>query len=416
MHRLAFLDPGHFHAALTLRSANPRIHPTVHVYAPLGPDLEAFLALVRGFNDRAEAPTNWDLQVHAGEDSLDRLIAERSGDCVVLACRNDRKIVALDRLHQAGFPVLADKPWVTGPAALDALTRITAAPPVAKDMITAPYDGLIRLRTLIAGTPSVFGTLTGSPAIAFDSVHHLVKQVSGKTLKRPPWYYDVRLQGDGIVDIHSHMVDQAQILIAPERIWDFDRDMVIDGARRWTTPVPLALYQDSTGEDAFPDALRDVIRDGVLALACNGEITYRLLGHAVHQRATWEPREPAGGGDTMQVTVRGSGATVIMRQGPESGGKPELHLQPSAQDAFDTRIRDALPAWRESFPGLEIESSALGFQLLPPARLLPGHEAHFAMLLDRFLDLVEGGPPPALAPANRARYTLLAKAQEMASQ
>ncbi|MCP5029910.1 MAG: hypothetical protein GY929_26870 [Actinomycetia bacterium] len=38
MFRLLFLEPGHFHAALLLRSPNPRIEPTGHFHAAPGPD------------------------------------------------------------------------------------------------------------------------------------------------------------------------------------------------------------------------------------------------------------------------------------------------------------------------------------------------------------------------------------------
>jgi predicted dehydrogenase len=415
MHRLSFLDPGHFHGALLLRETNPRVHPTIYVYAEVGPDLDAFLALVRGFNGRAESPTSWDIQIRAGDRPLDRLIAERAGDCVVYAGRNDRKLPALARLHEAGFAVALDKPWIVDGGGLDIIEAATAGPPAAMDIMTSHYDGLVRLRRLIVETPSVFGTIAGSPALEFESVHHLLKTVAGQPLRRPAWYYDTRLQGSGLVDIPSHMVDQAQALIAPDRAWDYGRDFVLDEARLWTTRVPLSLFRESTGEDGFPESLRDSVEGGVLALACNGEISYRLLGHEVRQRAIWEPREPEGGGDTMQITVRGSGAAVIMRQGPETGGKRELVLRPTDQDDLAERVRDALPGWRESFPELDVEPSDGGLKLLVPQNLMPPHEAHFALWLDYFLDAIETGPPPAVGAGNRARYTLLAKAHEMAT-
>ena len=40
MHTLLFYEPGHFHAALTLRSRNHRVARDVHVYAHPGPDRE----------------------------------------------------------------------------------------------------------------------------------------------------------------------------------------------------------------------------------------------------------------------------------------------------------------------------------------------------------------------------------------
>ena len=41
------------------------------------------------------------------------------------------------------------------------------------------------------------------------------KVVNGAPLRRPPWYYDVGVQGDGLVDVHSHLVDQARLLALP---------------------------------------------------------------------------------------------------------------------------------------------------------------------------------------------------------
>jgi len=46
VHALAFLEPGHFHATLTLREANPRVSPEISVYAAAGPELDDFLALI----------------------------------------------------------------------------------------------------------------------------------------------------------------------------------------------------------------------------------------------------------------------------------------------------------------------------------------------------------------------------------
>jgi hypothetical protein len=56
MHTLLFLDPGHFHAALTLRVPQARVADQVFVYAREGAELRDFLALVERFNLRSEAP------------------------------------------------------------------------------------------------------------------------------------------------------------------------------------------------------------------------------------------------------------------------------------------------------------------------------------------------------------------------
>ena len=293
MHTLVILEPGHFHAALTLRTQNPRVDPTVHLYARAGAERDAFLDLVTSFNRREEQPTAWTVKMHESADPKRALVEERPGDTVILAGPTRPKLGTIARLHAAGLHVLADKPWLTESDALARLEQATAGWPLAIDIMTFRHEVVARLAHEIATDPGLFGTLEGSaddPAIDIQSVHHLLKLVNGAPLRRPAWYYDTRIQGDGLVDIQSHMADQAQWIIGDGDGLAFDRDYVIESARRWTTPVPAELFRASTGLDAFPPGLLPRIRDGVLQLACNGEIRYRLRGVPVRQRAEWGQR------------------------------------------------------------------------------------------------------------------------------
>ena len=56
-YRIAVVNPGHFHAALSLRERHLRLDDEVFVYGEGGADMEAFLAIVESFNARAERPT-----------------------------------------------------------------------------------------------------------------------------------------------------------------------------------------------------------------------------------------------------------------------------------------------------------------------------------------------------------------------
>ena len=417
MHTLLFLEPGHFHAALTLRVANPRIDPAIHLYARPGPERDAFIALVRSFNDRADEPTGWDVRVHEAADPERALVEERLGDVVVLAGRNRPKLGAIARLHAAGLHVLADKPWLTDGAALPDLERATAGWPLAMDIMTFRHEVVAGLAQKIAADPELFGALdaqAGEPAIDIQSVHHLLKVVNGAPLRRPAWYYDTRIQGDGLVDIQSHMADQAQWILGDGPGFSFERDYELEDARRWSTPVPRQLFRASTGLDDFPEALAPQLEAGVLRLACNGEIRYRLRGAPVRQRAEWGQREPEGGGDAHRTTVRGERATVVARRGPETGFRGELHVAPREPGpGFEARLSERLAAWEGEFPGLSHRPSPLGREIVIPAALHTPHEAHFAMVLDDFLDRLDAGEwPAALAARIRARYTLLARARE----
>ena len=218
MHTLTFLAPGHFHAALTLRERHPRVRDEIFVYAPAGPELDDFLALIEAFNRRAQQPTAWRPVVRVGDKSLERLLAERPGDVAILAGRNDRKMGLMRRLHDAGFHVLADKPWLAGPEGLDDLRHTLAGGPLAIEIMTGRHEITSILVRKLVGASEVFGDFESigadSPAIEIASVHHLDKVVNGAPLRRPPWFFDVRVQGDGIADIPTHMVDYAQRLIA----------------------------------------------------------------------------------------------------------------------------------------------------------------------------------------------------------
>src|SRR5439155_16758842 len=110
--QLITLDPGHFHAALVQKEMYPGVAPRVHIYAPLGADLIAHLNRIAGFNTRKDKPTAWELEIHAGMDSRQRMLRERPGNVVVLSGRNRAKIDHILAAVQAGLNVLADKPWV----------------------------------------------------------------------------------------------------------------------------------------------------------------------------------------------------------------------------------------------------------------------------------------------------------------
>ena len=416
MHTLLFLEPGHFHAALTLRVRNPRVDRRIHLYAAPGPERDAFIALVRSFNSRTVDPTDWDLKVHESAGPERALVEERRGGAVVLAGRNQPKLGTIARLHAAGLHVLADKPWLTDRAALPDLARVTAGGPLAMDVMTFRHEAVAGLAVRLAASRELFGGFdprSDEPAIDLRSTHHLLKMVNGAPLRRPAWYYDTRIQGDGLVDLQSHMTDQAQWLVGDGAGFDYERDFALEGADRWTTPVPLDLFRASTGRSDFPEALRERVTGGVLALACNGDIRYRLRGVPVRQRAEWGQREPEGGGDAHRAALRGTEAAIVARRGPETGFRAELHVAPREPGPrFDARLDEALSGWGRDLPDLSRRPSSLGYEIVIPNPLHTPHEAHFAMVLDRFLDHVEGDAWPAvLADRIRSRYTLLAEAQ-----
>ena len=142
--KLITLDPGHFHAALIQKEMYPEVSQRSTVYAPLGPDVIDHLQRVARFNLRSGNPTSWEIDVHTGPDFLERMIAERPGNVVVLSGRNRRKIDLIQASVNAGLHVLADKPWIIDAADLPKLEATLAEAArrgvVAYDIMTERYE------------------------------------------------------------------------------------------------------------------------------------------------------------------------------------------------------------------------------------------------------------------------------------
>jgi predicted dehydrogenase len=418
MHTLAFLDPGHFHAALTLGKRHPKVSEEIFVYAPPGAELDDFLALVEAFNRRAAEATAWRPNVRAGDRSLERLIADRPGDVVILAGRNDRKMAMMRRLHGAGFHVLADKPWLAGPDGLDDLRHTLSGRPLAVEIMTGRHEITSRLTRKLVGESEVFGGFEegdmGKPAIEISGVHHLEKTVNGAPLRRPVWYFDVRVQGDGIADIPTHMVDQVQQLVAAASPGGVAPSATLEllAARRWATQVPRALFARVTGRPDFPPELRDVVTGSELSYLGNAEMSLRLGTVTAALDTRWDLSVPPGGGDAHHSVIRGTRAEIRVEQNAETGFRRRLSVLPRREpDRVRVALERAVAAWQDTHPGLAVSEAGAGWEIRVPRELDAGHESHFSLVLADFLTLVERGSAASnLAEETLAKYTLLTRA------
>jgi len=415
MHTLAFLDPGHFHAALTLRERHPAVREEVFVYAPEGPELDDFLGLTDAFNRRTERPTAWRPVVRAGAGALERLEAERAGDVVILAGRNDRKMALIRRLHDAGFHVLADKPWLAGPEGLHDLRHVLAGGRLAVEIMTGRHEITSILTRKLVGDAEVFGDFDGSPAIEMTSVHHLEKTVNGAPLRRPAWFFDVRVQGDGIADIPTHMVDHAQRLVAAAVSRSAARPataLELTAARRWATMVPRALFARVTGVPDFPPEIRGAVAGAELSYYGNAELSFRLGGVSVALDTRWDLSAPAGGGDTHRAAIRGTRAEIRVEQSASTGFRRRLCVLPRLDaDRLRSALERAVAGWQGEHPGVAVSAADIGWEICVPRALDTRHESHFPLVLAEFLALVDGGGAPVARAADTlAKYSLLARA------
>jgi predicted dehydrogenase len=421
MHTLLILNPGHFHAALVLRERHPSLTDDIYVYSEPGPELDAFLDIVESFNSREVNPTRWQINVYRGSDSLDKLIAEKKGDIAVLAGRNNTKMENIDTLNRAGIAILADKPWVTTTEALPFL-RSAMAPdrPLAADIMTERYEIATLLQKEFLAAENVFGKVRiepdGSPAVFKECVHHLYKIVNQKPLVRPVWYFDIDVQGEGIVDTTIHLVDMIQWMLFSGIPIDFDKDIELLEARRWATGVPLDKFIKITGTDQFPRAIREYVKDNILDYYCNGELIYRIKDVPVHLRELWYLDEPPGGKDTHRSLIKGTRSDLMIRQLPETGFKTELLVVPGqGREQVEIAVQEYLAKLSDRYPGLSAvpEKNALLIEI--PDDLRTTHEQHFYRVRDAFIEnLDRGTAPPEHRACTLAKYTLLAEARTRA--
>ena len=243
------------------------------------------------------------------------MLREKPGNVVVLSGRNAGKIERVGASVEAGLNVLVDKPWILGvgrPAEADAARSRTAdrRKLVAYDIMTERFEASNALQRALVMDAAVFGEIVpGTPAepgVYIESVHHLMKVVSGAPNIRPTWFFDVTQQGEGLNDIGTHLVDLVQWTLSPDRPVDARTDVKVLDAYRWPTMIPEADFKRVTGTAGFPDALKASVKNGALEYFCNTFVTYTLRGVHISLNVLWDWEAPAGGGDTHFAVYRGT--------------------------------------------------------------------------------------------------------------
>ena len=412
-HTVMILDPGHFHAALPLRTMNPRLTSDVHVFASDGPDLERFLALVNNFNSRAKDPTSWTITVHRSADPLATLLKKRPGDVAILAGRNAGKLARIAALVEAGIHVLADKPWVVESTDIQHLHRIVHQKAHCADLMTERCEPFAMLFADLTRQTAIVGQADTSrgPTLVKETIHHLAKIVNGTPLIRPAWYFDVAQQGEGLIDVTTHYVDQALLIAGADKQPIMAGEVMLLDAKRWTTAVSAADFTTITGTPAFPQALLQAVRDGVLHLAANGEIDFICRGLTARVRAEWRLRAADDAGDRHCARYHGTSADLELNGTGSSGS--QFRVRPHAGHA--SAMRTSLIAWAATRPGITLIEEADAIVIRPGET--SGHEAHFAAQLDSFLSHVDHGSQPAWERhLLTARYQLLAEARQRATE
>lgn len=423
--KLITLDPGHFHAALIQKSMYPQVDPSVHVYAEDGRDLKLHLERIDGYNKRTAEPTAWKENVYTGKDFFAKMITEKKGNVVVLAGNNRLKTNYILESVRNGFHVFADKPMAVDTKGFEqlklAFTEAKKKGVQLYDIMTERFEITTQLQRAFSMEPELFGTLEKGtpedPSVTKISVHHFYKYVSGSVLTRPSWFFDDKQQGAGIVDVTTHLVDLIQWECFPGQIIDYKKNVKMLNAKSWTTPVSAADFTVVTKE-AVPDYLKAISdAKGDIQVNCNGEFTYNINGVHAKVSVIWNYKAPEGTGDTHYSLMRGTKASLIIKQGKEENFKPTLYIEQRQKDAaFEDKLKASIQKISQTFPGIALVKINNGWTISVPEKYNDGHESHFAQVTKKYLDYLQNNNMPAWEVPNMiAKYYTTTKAKELAN-
>src|SRR5262245_36762118 len=424
--RLMPYNPGHFHAALVQKEMYPGVAPRVDVYAPLDPDLVAHLARLASFNARADNPTSWEVEVHASEDALARMLRERPGNVVVLSGRNRDKVHAIRAAVEAGLNVLADKPWVIDAADLpvleSALDTADRKGVIAYDIMTERHEITSILQRELVSDPDVFGAAVpgtrDEPGVFMESVHYLMKLVAGVPNRRPAWFFDIGQEGEGLTDVGTHLVDLVMWILFPNSALDYRKDVEVLASKRWPTVLSAADFRRVTGEADFPCFLVPALRDGRLDYYCNTLVSYTLRGVHVKLNVLWDFEASAGSGDTLFAVFRGERSRVEVRQGHPQNYRPELYVVPTGSKASEVvdAVCRRVEALQVRYPGVGVEDLRPELHVTIPDSYRVGHEAHFGEVTRQFLCYLRepGSLPSREKPNMLAKYFVTTQGVQLA--
>lgn len=416
--RIMTLDPGHFHAGLIHKTMYPNVDSTVYIFAPEGAELKDHLNRLASYNNREENPTAWNLEVYTGSDYLEKMITQKPGNVMMVAGKNNIKIDYITAAIENGIHVYADKPLVINQVGFQ---KLVAAFQMAQeknlllyDIMTERFEITTLLQRELSMIPEVFGELENgspeNPSITKESVHHFFKYVSGAPLVRPDWFFDTAVEGSGIVDVTTHLVDLIQWEAFPDQIMDTSDVQMLE-AKLMPTKLTYDQFAQVTGKTPSfsPTETLDVL--------ANGEMTYALKGKHAKVSVIWNYQAPEGAGDTHYSMMRGSKASLIIRQGKEENYRPALYVKliDSDQSALNKAVSETLQA---KYPGIGTRQLTNGeIEITIPDSYHNGHEAHFAQVTERFLEYFEKRNMPAWEVPNMiTKYYTTTKAFELASK
>jgi hypothetical protein len=289
--------------------------------------------------------------------------------------------------------------------------------------MTERHEITTQLQKELSMLRDIFGELQkgtpDNPAVTKESVHHFSKIVSGNPIKRPGWFFDVEQQGEGIVDVTTHLVDLVQWECFPGQVIQRS-DIEMLKARRWPTVLSKEDFKKVTQLEDFPEYLAKDIKNGKLNTFANGEMIYKIKDIHAKVIVEWKFEAPEGAKDTHYSIMRGTICDLIIRQGKEEGYKPTLYIEAGANtdvNAFQGNLEKAV-IQNLPFDGLSLEKVSEGtWKLNVPDKYKVGHEAHFGQVTAKYLEYLKKGKLPSWEVPNMiTKYYTTTTGLKMAKQ
>lgn len=418
--RIIQLDPTHSHAAAAQSEQLNRIDTTVYVYAPSPDDVAPYFQQINAFNTRKVSPTKWHEVSWFGNDYLEKMAADKKGNVVVLAGNNRIKIDYIEHSVNAGMNVFSDKPMVINRSGFERLKkayqRAGQKGVILFDMMTERYSLINKVQRSLMQDTLLFGKLlpgtADHPSVMESSVHHFYRGGKGT---RPAWYFDVLQQGEGIVDVTTHLIDLTFWKSFPNEIIDYQKDIKVLLANRGSASLTRAEFSAATSLPAIPSSLTQYVKDSALVVFANGSITYLLKGIYTGVQVEWRPETPPDGNDLRNAYAEGTRSKLLIQQ--KYGQKqPELCIQKQSKISdkeFRDQLEKTISRLQTEYPGISIAEKSNMFQIVLPSGLENTYDPTFKMFISH---LINKNLPKWEVPNTLAKYYITTTALEIATE
>jgi predicted dehydrogenase len=414
------IEPIHSHAGIAQNEQMSQIDSNIYVYAPERSELDPYFLQINSYNTRKVHPTRWNEVVYTGKDFLDKMVHEKKGNVVVLAGNNRVKIDYIEKSINAGFNVFSDKPMVINKAGFERLKNTYAEAErkgiLLFDMMTERYSLINKIQKSLMQDTLLFGKIQQGtlqhPAIMESSVHHFYRGGKGN---RPYWFFDVLQEGQGIVDVTTHLIDLTFWKPFPDEIIDYNKDVKVLSAEHWPVKLTKTEFTTATSLLDIPVSLKSYMKDSVLEVLANGSIDYQVKGINSRVMVEWRFTTPEDGNDLKGAYAEGTKATLIISQ--EYGQqRPRLFAQKGenvTEKDFQINLEQAITLLNTNYPGIILNMESKNFEIIIPENLEQKFDPTFKVFLGY---LVNRDMPQWEVPNTLAKYYITTTALEMAKK